>query len=175
MNHDVKRIISFWFDRNPIEWIIAPAGLDEQLKSEFSDLVTQALKGSLDAWNAEPESSLALIVLLDQFPRNIFRGTAHVFSGNAKAFEAATKAVVRDFDKRVTVIQASALYMTLMQRESLVSVIAARCLFEALQGRCGVLRSLEEFGRFPTRNAILGRENTEAEEAFLRQHKPTLD
>ncbi|KAI3338914.1 DUF924-domain-containing protein [Ustulina deusta] len=192
MNPDVKRIISFWFDRNPIEWIIAPDGLDDQLKSEFSDLVMQARRNEFDAWTAEPESSLALVVLLDQFSRNIFRGSSEVFSGDKKAWEAVTKAVARDFDKRVTVIQASAFYMPLLQQESLVSVIAARCLFEALKGRCesteehkwvdmGVaaskrhLKQLVDFGRYPTRNALLGRESTTAEEMFLKQHKPSLD
>ncbi|KAI1172203.1 DUF924-domain-containing protein [Nemania sp. FL0916] len=192
MNPDVERIISFWFDRNPLEWIFAPAGLDAQLKSSFSDLVTQARQGALDSWESEPESSLALVVLLDQFSRNIYRGSTDAFSGDQKAWETVTRAVARDFDKRVTVIQASAFYMPLLQKESLISVIAARCLFEALKGRCesaeehkwvdiGVaasgrhLKQLEEFGRYPTRNAVLGRESTEAEEAFLKQHKPSLD
>ncbi|KAI0879270.1 DUF924-domain-containing protein [Hypoxylon argillaceum] len=152
----------------------------------------QARRNELEAWTAEPESSLALIVLLDQFSRNIFRGSVEVFSGDQKASEAVTKAVAWDFDKRVTVMQASAFYMPLLQQESLISVIAARSLFETLKGRCesaeehkwvdmGVvaskrhLKQLADFGRYPTRNALLGRENTKAEETFLEHHKPSLD
>ncbi|KAI1271029.1 DUF924-domain-containing protein [Xylaria sp. FL0933] len=188
---DVKRIIAFWFDRNPIEWIIAPKGLDEQLRSGFGDLVTRARQHELDDWNTEPESSLALVVLLDQFSRNIFRGSAEAFSADTKAWDIVTKSIARDFDKQVTVIQASAFYMPLFQQETLISVIAARCLFEALKSRCvgteehewvdmGIaaakrhLQLLEKFGRYPTRNALLGRANTEAEEEFLRDYKPSL-
>jgi len=191
MNPDVKRIVAFWFNRNPIEWIIAPEGFDTQLKSEFENLVLKARRNELDDWTTEPEGSLALVVMLDQFSRNIFRGSPHVFSADEKAWEIATKAIARDFDKQVTVIQASAFYMPLMNQESLISLVAARCLFEALKARCvsteehswvdmGIAASkrhvqqLERFGRYPTRNALLGRKNTEAEEEFLKEHVPSL-
>ncbi|TVY41138.1 hypothetical protein LOCC1_G005498 [Lachnellula occidentalis] len=191
MNSDVKRIMAFWFNRNPMEWIIAPEGLDGQIKSEFEPLVLQARRNELDDWAAEPEASIALVVLLDQFSRNIFRGSPDTFGADAKAWETATKAIAHDFDKQATVIQASALYMPLMHQESLISLIAARCLFEALKQRCvsteehdwvgmGIAASkrhteqLERFGRYPTRNALLGRENTEAENEFLKEHMPSL-
>jgi uncharacterized protein (DUF924 family) len=191
MNPDVKRVIAFWFNRPPMEWIVAPEGLDAQLKSEFGDLVLKARSNDLDDWNAQPESTLALVALLDQFSRNIFRGSPDAFSADAKAWETATKAIARDFDKQVTVIQASAFYMPLMHQESLISLIAVHCLFEALKPRCvsdeehkwvdiGIMASkrhmqqLERFGRYPTRNAILGRKNTEAEEEFLKEHVASL-
>jgi uncharacterized protein (DUF924 family) len=191
MNPDVKRIIAFWFNRNPMEWIIAPEGLDAQLKSEFEDLVLKARRNELDDWADEPEGSLALVVLLDQFSRNLFRGSPDAFSADGKAWETVTKAIARDFHKQVTVIQASAFYMPLMHQESLISLIAARCLFEALKPRCvsteehswvdiGIaaskrhMQQLERFGRYPTRNALLGRKNTEAEDEFLREHAPSI-
>ncbi|KAK8043851.1 hypothetical protein PG994_012689 [Apiospora phragmitis] len=75
VNPDVQRVLTFWFDRNPIEWIIAPEGLDDQIKTDFGDLVLQARRDELDDWiTASPESSVALVVLLDQFCRNLFRG-----------------------------------------------------------------------------------------------------
>ncbi|KAI1294376.1 hypothetical protein F5Y03DRAFT_372857 [Xylaria venustula] len=191
MHPDVERIISFWFNRKPIEWIIAPEGLDEQLKTEFGDIVLKARNNELDHWESDPESSLALVVLLDQFSRNIFRGSKEAFGGDVKAWDIVTKSIARDFDKKVTVFQASAFYMPLLQQETLVSVIAARCLFEALKSRCvsseehdwvdmGIAASkrhlgqLEKFGRYPTRNALLGRTNTKAEEEFLKDYKPSL-
>ncbi|KAF2704079.1 DUF924-domain-containing protein [Pleomassaria siparia CBS 279.74] len=191
MNPDVKRVVAFWFNRPPMEWIIAPKGLDEQLKSEFGDLVLKARRNELDNWATEAEASLALVALLDQFSRNIFRGSSDAFSADAKAWETATNAIARDFDKQVTVIQASTFYMPLMHQESLISLIAARCLFEALKPRCvsdeehkwtdmGIaaskrhLQQLERFGRYPTRNALLGRTNTEAEEEFLKEHVSSL-
>jgi uncharacterized protein (DUF924 family) len=188
---NIKRVVSFWFNRSPMEWIFAPKGLDAQLKAEFGDLVLQARRNELDEWAAKPEGSVALVALLDQFSRNLFRGSAEAFSADAKASDIATKAIAQDFDQKVTVIQASALYMPLMQQENTVSLIAARCLFQALKPRCesdeehkwvdmGIaasrrhLQQLERFGRYPTRNAILGRKNTEAEEQFLKEHSPTL-
>ncbi|KAH9908276.1 hypothetical protein F4778DRAFT_776583 [Xylariomycetidae sp. FL2044] len=191
MNPDIKRILTFWYDRNPIEWIIAPDGLDTQMKTEFGDLVRQARGGELDDWGAKPEGSVALVVLLDQFSRNLHRGSPDAFGGDAKACDTASKAIARGFDQEVTVIQASSFYMALLQQESLVSAIAARCLFEKLATRCadqkerdwvnmGIagakrhMQQLEQFGRYPTRNILLGRVSTEAEEEFLRQHKPSL-
>ncbi|KAM5430390.1 hypothetical protein McanMca71_005686 [Microsporum canis] len=191
MNPDVKRVVAFWFNRPPIEWIFAPAGLDDQLKSEFGDLVLKARRNELDDWAAEPEASVALVALLDQFSRNMFRGSPEAFTADAKAYETATKAIARDFDKQVTVIQASAFYMPLMHQESLISLIAVRCLFEKLKPRCvteeehnwvdmGVsavkrhMQQLERFGRYPTRNAALGRKNTEAEEEYLKEHVPKV-
>jgi len=174
-----------------MEWIIAPDGLDPQVKTEFEHLVLKARRNELDDWADEPESSLALVVLLDQFSRNIFRGSPDAFSADGKAFQTATKAIARDFDKKVTVIQASAFYMPLMHQESLISLIAVRGLFECLKPRCvsteehewvdiGILASkrhmeqLERFGRYPTRNALLGRKNTEDEDEFLKGHAPSL-
>lgn len=75
-------------------------------------------------------------MLLDQFPRTLFRGWVDSFSSDTKAFKTATRAIARDFDKRVSVIQASAFYMPLMHQEDLVSFIAACCLFEKLKLRC---------------------------------------
>lgn len=190
MESDVKRIIDFWFNRPPMEWIVAPEGLDARIKDDFGALVQQARRNELDNWAsaaAEPESSLALVVLLDQFSRNLFRGTPETFDGDAKAWDTATDAIARDFDKRVSVIQATAFYMPLMQRESIISLVAARALFEVLKQRCETdeehqwvdiavkassrhLDQLRKFGRYPTRNALLGRKNTEAEEEFLKQH-----
>ncbi|KAL9622224.1 MAG: hypothetical protein Q9160_003407 [Pyrenula sp. 1 TL-2023] len=191
MNPDVKRVSDFWFNRPPIEWIVAPEGLDAQIKSDYGELVLKARRNELDDWAAEPEGSVSLVALLDQFSRNLFRGSPDAFSADAKAFETATKAIAQDFDKQVTVVQASALYMALMHQESLISLIAARYLFEALKSRCvseeehkwvGVgiegserhMQQLERFGRYPTRNGLLGRKNTEAEEEFLKEHVSSL-
>ncbi|KAK7181026.1 hypothetical protein DPSP01_003622 [Paraphaeosphaeria sporulosa] len=185
---EANRVCDFWFNRPPIEWIIAPDGLDAQMKSEFGDLVKQARCGELDDWTSHPESSVALVAILDQFSRNLFRGTPEAFSADVKAREVAAKAIAQDFDKQVSVTKASAFYMPLMQDENLISLIAARCLFEALKARCtneeehewvdGAIEAcprhivqLERFGRYPSRNTILGRKTTKEEEDFLRNRK----
>lgn len=191
MTNDIKRVVAFWFNRNPMEWIVAPEGFDSQCKSEFSDLVQKARRNELEGWATEPEGSLALVVLLDQLPRNIFRDSLDAFGSDEKAYETATRAVARGFDKQVTVIQASSFYMPLMQQESLISLVAARCLFEALKPRAvsteehnwvdmgiqaanGHIEQLTRFGRYPTRNAVLGRKTTEAENEFLKEHQRRL-
>lgn len=186
-----KRVSSFWFDRPPMEWIIAPPGLDGQLKSEFGHLVQQASSGKLDARMHSAEGSTALVALLDQFSRNIFRGSPDAFRNDAKAYEVATKSIAKGYDQQVGVTKATAFYMSLMHHENLISSIAASCLFQRLQPKCvgeeeskwvgmGIaaaerhMSQLERFGRYPTRNALLGRKNTEAEGEFLRDHKPSL-
>ena len=104
MHAEVQRIISVEFDRKPIEWIIAPKDLDEQLKSEPGDLVLKAHQNELDDWGAEPKSSLALVVLLDQLSRNIFRRSAEAFRGDVKTWYTITKSVARGFNKQVTTL-----------------------------------------------------------------------
>jgi uncharacterized protein (DUF924 family) len=191
---DIKRIIEFWFKRNPLEWIIAPPGLDDQLKSGFEHLVLKARRNELDSWMDSATGSLALVVLLDQFTRNLFRGSAEAFSGDEKATTIATKAIAKGFDKQVSVIQASSFYMPFMMQESLIHVVAARCLFEALKERClseerggrsvtkeeknwvqsaveaagRHVEKIDMFGRYPSRNVLLGRVSSAAEEESLK-------
>ena len=87
MNPDVQRILSFWYDRNPMEWFRPPQGFDDECKSNFGDLIVKARAGDLDNWAAEVDGSLALIVLLDQLTRNVFRGSPDVYGGDTKAAE----------------------------------------------------------------------------------------
>jgi uncharacterized protein (DUF924 family) len=174
-----------------MEWMVAPEGFDDQCKSQFGDLVRKALDNELDDWATEAKSCLALVVLLDQLPRNIYRGTPESFSGDVKAAEIAVKAIAQEFDKSVTVIEASAFYIPLLHQENLISLVAARSLIEALKVRSttdeendwvdkGIAASkhhagiVMKFGRYPTRNAILERKNTEAEEEFLETNKSLL-
>lgn len=181
---EIKRVIRFWFDRPPLDWIHAPQGLDAQVESEFGDLARQARRGELDGWAEEAEASLALVVLLDQFSRNLFRGMPDAFSADAKATQVATKAISRGFDKRVGVVEATAFYIPLMHQENLDSLVTTCSLFESLRHRCGTdeerkwvdmgiaasrrnMHQLDCFGRFPTRNSLLGRHSTKAEEEFL--------
>lgn len=77
-NPNAARVVPFWFNRPPLEWIIAPEGLDEQIKLNFFDLVLKARSNDLETWTKSPESILALIVLLEQFPRNIYRGSPNL-------------------------------------------------------------------------------------------------
>jgi uncharacterized protein (DUF924 family) len=128
-------VLAFWFNRPPLQWLIAPEGLDAQIKSEFGEIILKTRRNELDNWISEPERSLALVPLLDQFSRNMFCGVPEAFSADARAYEVATGAVSQNFDKQATVIPASAFYMPLMQQESLISLVAARCLLQSLKPR----------------------------------------
>lgn len=112
------------------------------------------------------------------------------FAGDDQAWDVATRALAQDFDKGIGVIQASTYCMTLLNRESLISVLAARCLWDnktpcstqqehewvdmGMAGTKRHLMQMERFGRYPTRNKVLGRESTDAEEEFMKEHKPSL-
>lgn len=188
MDPDISRIMSFWFERPAIEWFMPPAGFDDQCRQDFGHLVHKARANELDHWNKEPKGSLALLILLDQFSRNIFRGTPEMYAADSKALDIATRSIAKGFDREVTVYQAMTFYLPLMHHESLLAQIAVISMYENLFNRCenasdaqkfctkgisaakGHLKVIERFGRFPSRNKILGRKSTEEEEEYLNQN-----
>ena len=188
MNPDVQRIHEFWFTRHPKEWFSPPEGFDQVCEKEFGSLVQKARTNELDGWASEPKSTLALLVLLDQFPRNIFRGTPDAFSSDSKALDIATKSIAKGWDREVSPYQALAFYLPLMHSENLLSTIACQALYQNLINQAPVdseeRKFLEtgisfaikrrdvilRFGRIPTRNAALGRQSTTEEEEFLKEH-----
>lgn len=188
MNPDISRILSFWFDRPPMEWFMPPEGFDAECTQKFGHLVHQARANKLDDWTAEPKGTLALLVLLDQFSRNVFRGTPEMYAADDKAFDIATKSIAKGFDKKVTLNQAVTFYLPLMHHESLLAQIATLAMYENFINRCpdgsselqfhskGIdsvrqhLDVIQRFGRFPSRNKILGRESTEEELAYLNEN-----
>jgi uncharacterized protein (DUF924 family) len=188
MDPEVTRINDFWYSMPPKEWFMPPEGFDHVCNNEFGTLVQKARNNELDDWTLQPESTLALLVLLDQIPRNTFRGTPDAFSSDAKAFDIATRAIARGWDKEVTIIQALTLYLPLMHNERLISTVACLALTENLINRApegsdekkfltnGLQSGIQHrdviarFGRYPSRNAILGRQSTKEEEEFLREN-----
>lgn len=190
----ISQILSFWFDRSPWHWFRPPPGFDADCTSRFSSLVSQARAHELDGWAATPSGALALIVLLDQLPRNLFRGSAATYSSDGHALDVAVRAIARGFDKAAeggedTPGRRPMLFsMPLMHAENLVAQVACVALLEDLHRRCveaggedaeflnmsvkaarGHRDVIEKFGRFPSRNALLRRENTPEEEEFLRE------
>lgn len=97
------------YNRPTIDWFVTPDGLDEICKDEFGHLVEDARANRLDHWQADREGSLALVILLDQFTRNIYRGTPDAFSSDPKALDVATKAIAKGWDKQSTTTQAMTL------------------------------------------------------------------
>jgi uncharacterized protein (DUF924 family) len=184
MNPRVDDILRFWFgpDDQPRQdrrvWFVADPVFDKMCADEFLQDYHRAAAGQLDDWKAEPRGMLALLLLLDQFPRNLFRGSARAFATDAVACANAREAIAKRFDLALGPIERSFIYMPLMHAETLEDQNESVRLFGALADydcyQNDNLRYAEHhrevirrFGRFPHRNAILGRLSTAAEEEFL--------
>lgn len=184
-------LVSFWFDRDMKEWFYPPPGLDDEIRSRYEDLIIQARAGKLDDWAKEPKGVLCLVLLLDQFPRNIYRGSGESFSSDVKAQGIVTTAIAQQFDKKlgeVSKTQQQIMYMPLLHAEDLTAQVAAIALYENMALSCPegsderaqfeqsvdfTRRHMEcvmQLGRFPKRNAALGRRNTPEEDQFLKDH-----
>jgi uncharacterized protein (DUF924 family) len=172
-------ILRFWIDETPREkWFAVDAALDAEIGRRFEPAWQEARTGALDDWPESADGALALILLLDQFPRNMFRGRAEAFATDAKAREIADRAVARGFDLRVPEQIRHFFYLPFQHSENLEDQeTAVRLTVErlgethysypyALAHRDVIRR----FGRFPARNGALGRDTTDAEAAFLATH-----
>lgn len=174
---DPNAVLGFWFEDTPKEaWFKVDPEFDRLLRERFGDLYEDAKAGRLDSWADTAEGALALVVVLDQFSRNMFRGTSAAFARDAKARAIADLAVARGFDRTLSPPKRGFLYLPFEHSESLDD--QKRCV--ALFGAAGDdadgllwavkhLRIIERFGRFPHRNRILGRESTPEEVEFLTQ------
>jgi uncharacterized protein (DUF924 family) len=179
--------MKFWFGMDTPAEIRAQ---DELIRSRFSDPVDEGLRGELASWAASARGRLALIILLDQFPRNIHRGTARAFAGDAAALALTLEGMSSGADRLLDACERVFLCMPLQHAESLAMQEKALEAFEAIAREAGdhqrpfvesclpyarVHRDIiRRFGRFPHRNAILGRESTPAERAYLAADAPDL-
>lgn len=174
-------VLSFWF-RGPEQrkaWFEKDAGFDAEIRDRFLPLYEEAASGTLDRWRESPGDCLALVVALDQFPRNMFRGSARAFAADPLALATAKHAIALGFDRTMLPVERQFLYLPLEHSESLAD--QERCL--ELMRQIAVfpetadlpkwaqahLDIIRRFGRFPHRNAALGRESTAAELAFLKE------
>jgi uncharacterized protein (DUF924 family) len=170
---DIARILDFWFASEGL-WFAKDDAFDETIRQRFAADHERAAAGGLADWRETPDGCLALIVLLDQFSRNMFRGTARAFATDALALGIAETAVERGFDQAVAPERRPFVYMPFMHSEDIEP--QSRCveLFAAMGGNSKGLEYaikhreiIERFGRFPHRNEILGRTTTTEETAFL--------
>lgn len=176
-------VLAFWFggvagddfkSRNRV-WFGKDEALDGAIRSRFAALHADAAAGRRTAWEADPRGALALVVVLDQFPRNMFRGTPEAFATDPLALAVAKRAIDRGFDRLLRPVERLFLYLPFEHSE----VLAEQERSVALVGTLGDPGTLDyakrhrdivaRFGRFPHRNAILGRMSTPEEAAFLRK------
>lgn len=196
----IRRVLDFWFSASELDapqidsrmerWFSADPDLDRRIREEFGDLVEQALRGELDHWASTIEGRLALILLLDQFCRNIHRGTARAFAGDKRALRLCVEGSVSNEYRSLPAIQRVFFFMPLQHAESAAVQDKSVRIYNALaEGVSDTLREtfltfaqfaelhrdiVERFGRFPHRNRHLGRRNTPEEDAFLAADGPSF-
>ena len=166
-------VIDFWLAAGPDRWFTRDAAFDGQLSVRFKEALAQARNGAFDHWSESPRGMLALIILLDQFSRNIHRGTPLAFAADRKALALANKAVARGDHLAMPATLALWIIMPFEHAEDLDSQMRCLALFSARDPDDMVhwarlhLDIIARFGRFPHRNVILGRKSTPEELAFL--------
>jgi uncharacterized protein (DUF924 family) len=175
-------VLEFWFGHPPYAprkvWFERDAEFDRAC-ADFAADHARAAAGAYDDWASMPEGALALVLLLDQFPRNLFRGTAAAYASDAKARAVAQGAVAAGHDGALSPVQRVFLYLPFEHSENLADQDRSCRLFAALgehPAHAELVRYAERhreiiarFGRFPHRNAILGRATTAEEAAFLEE------
>jgi uncharacterized protein (DUF924 family) len=169
-------VLSFWFhELSPKQWWIKDPLLDESITDRFDSIHLQARKCELFKWRDRAKGRLAEIIILDQFSRNMFRGTPKAFSQDPLALSLAQEAISVGADKELSALERSFLYMPFMHSESLLIHQQACKLFKAngnesnYQFELKHLEIIQKFGRYPHRNIILNRESTQEEVEFLKQ------
>lgn len=194
---EIGKILDFWFgnleeNETPSEvyrkrWWMKDSEIDREIKSKFSDSLELAKTGGLDNWKMDTDGTLALILLFDQFSRNIFRDTSEAFSQDQKAIEICLNGINQQFDKELHPVQRAFYYMPLMhsedmdmQEKSIECFSNLRNLYTAPQSIAITVSGIFEyamrhyeiinrFGRYPHRNTILRRESTPEEVKFLTE------
>lgn len=165
-------VLRFWTDAGPQRWFRKDAAFDAEFRERFLPSHGAAARGALQGWTGHGDSCLALLVLLDQFPRNAFRGTARAWSTDALARVVAQQALAARFDRAAGDDLRNFFYLPFMHSEWLPDQERALELTRTLGGEqprfAQVHRDIvRRFGRFPHRNALLGRRTTHEEQAFL--------
>ena len=183
----VRAVLEFWFgapgephaDKPRKIWFQKNAAFDIEIRTRFAEEVGVARAGARAEWRDSARTCLALVIVLDQFPRNLFRGDVRAFATDAAALEAAKHAIARGYDQALAPLMRTFLYMPFLHSENIDdqetgvelmrsmgdAPMAAESVKAAVQHRDIIAR----FGRFPHRNAVLARSSTAEEAAFLEQ------
>ena len=166
-------ILTFWREAGHDRWYTSDEAFDAEIRRRYLKLWRKAASGEFSSWETSDDGALALVIVFDQFPRNLFRGDAQAYSTDANAREVAQRAIDRGADARIDPSLREFLYMPFMHSEEITDQL--RCV--ELFGNTANAENLEyarvhadiirRFGRFPHRNHVLGRATTPEEQAFL--------
>ncbi len=180
-------VLSFWFGEpgtpehgtSRVVWFARSPAFDDEIRRRFGILHARAVEGELEDWEREPRSSLALVVVLDQFSRNLFRDSARAFDGDARALTVARWMVSATWDRELAPLERQFVYMPFQHSESMEMQEESLRLFAKLAKHPETAdlmrwaeahaRIIARFGRFPHRNAALGRTSTPEEIEFLKE------
>ncbi len=169
-------IVTFWREAGSEKWFALEHEFDLSIRSRFLTAHEAAARGELAAWEENEAGALALVLLLDQFPRNMFRDDARAFATDAVARAVADRALARGFDQAIDPVMRQFFYLPFMHSETLVDQDRCVDLYAALAD-AELLRyardhrdTIQRFGRFPGRNRALGRETTPPEREFLNDN-----
>lgn len=193
MDKIIDDILMFWF--GPLDdqglskaeqhglWFKSSPSTDEKISELFGATADKAIRGELSSWTDSERGLMALILLLDQFTRNIYRGTPAAFSGDSSALALAQAAIAENRHLKIPLIHRVFLYLPLEHSEVMEDQNRCVALFEDMTTATGLKQMADftryavahrdviaQFGRFPHRNSILGRESTPAEEAYMATH-----
>ncbi|MCF6190601.1 MAG: DUF924 domain-containing protein [Cocleimonas sp.] len=174
----IEQVLNFWFTK-PISdhWFSSTPAIDQLITDGYESIWEQAKAGELNTWKESPDGCLALCIILDQMPLNMFRGTAKSFSTEQQAVEITKHAIKEGFDTEVPNDNVSFLYMPLMHSENLDNQkLAVQCFEKAkLEGNVKFAKHhrgiIEKYGRFPHRNEALGRVSSQVEMDYLNSDK----
>lgn len=173
MTERAFEVLDFWWMAGPAAWFRSDPDFDRRVERELLALHEAAARGDLDGWADSPHGALALLILLDQVPRNVFRGTPRAFATDEKALAIAETAIARGFHRAFPVAARFFFYLPFEHAEDMAAQDRSVDLFRQAGDEQGHLYALihmdaiRRFGRFPHRNAILGRTSTPEEEAYL--------
>lgn len=166
-------VLRFWRDAGPSAWFAKNQDFDQRFRARFLDAHCAAARRELDVWADSADGALALVILLDQFPRNAFRGSAHMFATDPLARHFAQRMVDAGHDQQIDPALRPFCYLPFEHSESLADQETSLQLHQALGAQAARWavdhhRIIQRFGRFPHRNAALGRDTTAEEAAFLQ-------
>lgn len=181
-----QNVLDFWFaDASRAHWFAPDASFDQEIRQRFGASVVQAAGDELDDWTSTPSGWLALLILLDQFPRNLYRNDARAWAHDVKAQRVALSGLERGDDRKLPLLQRVFAYLPLEHAEDSALQRDSVALFESLCAAAPAVERktfegfldyaqrhrevIERFGRFPHRNAVLGRDDTAEEVIYLAQ------
>ncbi|HXX08771.1 MAG TPA: DUF924 family protein [Pseudolabrys sp.] len=166
-------VVSFWREAGPDRWFTKDSAFDDSIRERFLDTYEAAAAGKFSTWEQSAEGTLALLILLDQFPRNMFRGEARAFATDPLARAVAAGGIVRGFDAQVPADMRGFFCLPFEHSEDLADQERGIAFYKAIGDADGLKWAevhadiIRRFGRFPHRNAVLGRTTTTEEQAFL--------